>query len=169
MKIESYQIRDWEDNEVGVLLDENDDWILIQSIPGDYQVDGYKLLRKNFVEERYEVENAHIIKKVIELKGIEIQKPDDFKFGSTIEILKWSESKYGCFEFQDDIEEELTYGALVSFDLEIITIDFIKSDGTIDIEFDEIYTIEDIRTISFDSDYFRSISLLYNYYKKNKE
>ncbi|TCI85161.1 hypothetical protein [Tenacibaculum sp. M341] len=169
MKIESYQIRDWEDNEVGVLLDENDDWILIQSIPGDYQVDGYKLLRKNFVEERYEVENAHIIKKVIELKEIEIQKPDDFKFGSTIEILKWSESKYGCFEFQDEVEEELFYGVLDNYDIESFSIDSIKSDGMIDLDFDEVFKIKDIRTISFDSDYFRSISLLYNYYKKNKE
>lgn len=169
MRIENYKIADWEDSEIGVFLDENEDWILINSIPGDYQLDGYKLLSKNHVVERSEVENSNLIQKVLELKEIKVQKPNDFKFGKTIEILQGLATKYGCFEFQDEIEEELFYGTLGEYDEESFSIDFIKSDGTIDLDFDEVFEVKDIRTISFESDYFNSISLLYNYYQKNKK
>lgn len=169
MKIENYRIADWEVPETGVFLDENEGWILIKSIPGDYQLDGFKLLNKNHIVERSKVENSSLIQKVIELKEIKVQNPSDFKFGNTIEILQRLEKKYGCFEFQDEVEEELFYGTLGEYDDESFSIGFIKSDGTLDLDFDEVFEIQDIRTISFESDYFNSISLLYNHCKKNKK
>lgn len=169
MKIENYRIADWEIPETGVFLDENEGWILIKSIPGDYQLDGFKLLNKNHIVERSKVENSSLIQKVIELKEIKVQNPSDFKFGNTIEILQRLEKKYGCFEFQDEVEEELFYGTLGEYDAESFSIGFIKSDGTLDLDFDEVFEIQDIRTISFESDYFNSISLLYNHCKKNKK
>ncbi len=168
MKIESYQISDWEDLETGVLLDENEDWILIKSIPGDYEVDGYKLLNKSYVEDRFETENSEIIQKVIALKEIEIKSPENFKFKNTLGTLKWLEDVYGCFEFQEEEEDELFYGVLDSFDIESFSMDSIKSDGTIDLDFDAVFKMKDIKTVSFESDYFKSISLLYNYNKENK-
>lgn len=168
MKIENYRISNWEDLETGVFLEENEDWILIKSIPGDYEVDGYKLLCKKHVEERFETENSEIIQKVLELKEIEIKSPQDFKFRNTLGTLKWIENRYGCFEFQEEEEEELFYGVLESFDIESFSMDSIQSDGTIDLDFDAVFKIKDIRVISFESNYFESISLLYNYNKKNK-
>ncbi len=166
MKIENYQIGDWEDLETGVFLDENDDWILIKSIPSDYEIDGYKLLNKSYVENRFETENSEIIQKVLELKEIEIKRPKDFKFKNTLGTLKWLEEIYGCFEFQEEEEEDLFYGVLESFDIENFSMDSIQSDGIIDLDFDEVFKIKEVRTISFESDYFRSISLLYNYNKQ---
>ncbi|AUC16002.1 hypothetical protein BTO06_12925 [Tenacibaculum sp. SZ-18] len=169
MRIENYKIADWEVLETGVFLDENEGWILIKSIPSDYQLDGFKLLNKNHIVEISKVENSSVIQKVIELKEIKVQNPNDFKFDNTIEILKRLEAKYGCFEFQDEVEEELFYGTLGEYDDKSFSIDFIKSDGTIDLDFDEVFEMKDIRTISFESNYFNSISLLYNHCKKNRK
>ncbi|MFD0993252.1 hypothetical protein [Tenacibaculum geojense] len=169
MKIESYKIVGWDNFETGILLDENADWILIKSVPENYQVDGYKFLNKNHIESRFEAENSDLTRKVLELKGIEIIKPNILKLTDTIEILQSIEEKYGCFEFQDDVEDELFYGVLGDFNKESFSIDFIKSDGTIDYEFDEVFEVNEVRTITFDSDYFNSIRLLYNYFKEHKK
>ncbi|WP_299121890.1 hypothetical protein [uncultured Tenacibaculum sp.] len=164
MKVEDYLIKDWEERETGVFLKENEDWILIKSIPVDFQVDGYKLLRKKYLKERRENTNKSL-KKVLELKRLKFEEPVGFKFMSPFEFLKWSEKEYGCFEFQDDIEDELFYGVIQKSKEKSFFIDFIKSDGTVDLDFDFEFSEEDIRVISFGSDYFESISLLY---KSNK-
>lgn len=36
-----------EDDETGMLLFENDEWILVKHIPVDYQIDGFKIYNKN--------------------------------------------------------------------------------------------------------------------------
>ena len=48
MKVESFKIIDWEDSEQGLLITENENWILVKHIPVDYVVDGYKLYKKGF-------------------------------------------------------------------------------------------------------------------------
>lgn len=161
MKVEDYLIKDWKEQEIGVMLDENDDWILIKSIPVDFQVDGYKLLRKKHLEKRSLNTNSSL-HKVLKLKNLVFEKPEDFKFMTPLEILKWSENKYGCFEFQDDVEDELFYGVIQKSEERNFSINFIKSDGTLDSDFDVDFFEEDIRVISFGSDYFQSICLLYN-------
>ena len=161
MKVEDYLIKDWKEEEIGVMLEENDDWILIKSIPVDFQVDGYKLLRKKYLEKR-SVNTNSSLHKVLKLKNLVFEKPKDFKFMAPLEILKWSESKYGCFEFQDDVEDELFYGVIQKSEERNFSINFIKSDGTLDSDFDVDFFEGDIRVISFGSDYFQSICLLYN-------
>ncbi|CAL2083190.1 conserved protein of unknown function [Tenacibaculum sp. 190524A02b] len=165
MKIERYKIKDWEEEELGVFLDENEEWILVKSIPVDFQVDGYKLIKKEYIEERIADENP-VLQKVLELKNLTFENPENFDFKSTIEFLKWVEEKYGCFEFQDEIEDELFYGILKEVNKESFYIDSITSKGTIDLDFDVEFSIKDVRVVSFGSDYFNSISLLYNYNKR---
>ena len=167
IKIETFIIKDWEDVETGVFLSENEEWVLIKSIPVDFQVDGYKLIRKSFIEEREEAENSETLNKVFELKKLNFSIPKEFKFGSVLAMLKNIEEIYGCFEFQDELEDELFYGVLKEYSIESFYIDSIKSDGMIDLEFDVEFNISDVRTISFESDYFNSMNLLYNYNKSN--
>ncbi len=42
MKIESYKIKGWRETETGIVISENEDWILVNHIV-DYVLDGFKL------------------------------------------------------------------------------------------------------------------------------
>ena len=163
MKIEDYKINNWDDVETGIFLDENDDWILIKSNPVDFQIDGYKLINKKHLVERTLNPKAKILSQVFTLKNEVIENPDFFQFMTAIDFLKLIEKKYGCFEFQDEIEDELFYGVLNQINNESFYIDMVKSDGSLDKDFDVEFFIEDIRIITFESDYFNSISLLFKH------
>ena len=166
MRIENYQFKNWQETERGVLLDENEDWILIKSIPVDFLVDGYKLLKKEHIENREENLDFSL-NKVLELKKLNFEKPKGFKFMEAIGFLEWAQDEYGCFEFQDEVEDELFYGIIKKSNKKSFYIDSIKSDGTIDVNFDAEFFLDELRVISFESDYFNSIRLLYNFRKKN--
>lgn len=52
MKVETYKIAGWKEKETGLLISENEDWILVKHIPVDYVIDGFKLYRKKAVKKR---------------------------------------------------------------------------------------------------------------------
>lgn len=159
--IETYKINGWEDDETGMLLSENDDWILVKHIPVDYQIDGFKVYYKKWVGNRNSGEKEAQIERVLKLKGISSDNPE-IHLGSALEILTQLESKYGLFEFQDDDGDELFYGKLDTIDGDNFTINMVDAKGEIveDYEFD--FSFEEIRSISFGTDYFESIRLLMN-------
>jgi len=162
MKVETFTFKDWTHTETGVVLAENEDWILINHIPSDYLIDGYKLYKKKFVKSRKSKKIEKQIAAVLKLKKAKCRKPKKFKFGKTIDLLKWVEKKYGYFEFQDDIEGELFYGKVNEVDKKSLFIDLIDAQGRVDEACDLQFKINKIRTITFDTDYFRAIGLLMN-------
>lgn len=87
--------------------------------------------------------------------------PDDFQFTDTIGYLKWCEKKFGLFEMQDDDEEALAYGKINTILGNDLTIDFITTKGHIIKKHEYIFEIDQIRVITFGSDYFEAIRLLY--------
>jgi len=161
-KVETYEVTDLEDSESGLLIAENEEWILVKHIPVDYVIDGYRLYKKEFVTKRERTKKEKQIEKVLELKGIEINQPYNFQFSDTLNLLKWSENEFGFFEFQDDSETELFYGKIREVKNNLLTIDMIKSDGAIERDYDYEYDIDEIRVITFQTDYFVSIGLLMN-------
>ena len=168
MKVETYKLKDWEDLESGLLIAENEEWILVKNIPIDYIVDGYSIYKKEFIESRTPAQKAVLIERVLELKKIDEKSPDLFAFSDTIGLLKWVEDRYGIFEFQDDIEDELFYGKINSIVGDRLIIDMIKSDGSVEIKFDFEFEISKIRVITFETDYHSSVRLLWNDEMKNK-
>lgn len=159
--VETYKINGWEDNETGMLLFENDNWILVRHIPVDYQIDGFKIYNKKWVANRNSGEKEAQIDRVLKLKGISMDKPE-IKLGSPQEILTQLESKYGLFEFQDDDGEELFYGKINETNEVEFTINMIGSKGEIIEDYDCEFSFGEIRSITFDTDYFESIRLLMN-------
>lgn len=159
--IETYKINGWEDDETGMLLYENDNWILVKHIPMDYQIDGFKIYRKNWVESRNSGEKEAQIERVLKLKKVSPEIPD-IKLNSPQEILTQIESKYGLFEFQDDDGDELFYGKLDKIDDDDFTINMIDSTGEIIESYEFDFSFEEIRSITFETDYFESIRLLMN-------
>jgi asparagine synthetase A len=161
MKVETFLLEDWEETETGLIIEENQEWILVKHIPVDYLIDGFKLYRKSAIVERVHSTIEENIERVLKLKKVAVDKPDNFEFSDTLSILKWSEANYDILEFQDDSESELIYGKLKRVEGDDFTIDFINADGTVDPLFDYEFSLEAIRVISFDSDYHQSIRLLF--------
>ena len=161
MKVESYQVEDWDDVEHGLLVSENDEWILVKHIPVDYQIDGYRLYRKSFIESRLRSDEEELVEKVLKLKGIKTEAPNNFNFSDTIGLLKWVEETYGLYEFQDDDEEELYYGKTSRIIGNNLTIHMIKVDGSVEKDYDDSFKLNEIRAITFETDYHLSIGLLW--------
>ncbi|SDM07972.1 hypothetical protein SAMN05421823_11099 [Catalinimonas alkaloidigena] len=161
MKVETYQIQDWEEPETGLVLAENDEWILVHYIPSDYVVDGYKLFKKSFVQQRLHSEHEARVEKVLRLKNVTDEPPEGFAFGTTIELLQWVEDRYGIFEFQEEDEEGLYYGKISYASADTLVIDMILADGTVDTDYDYEYDVDEIRAITFGSDYHLSLRLLW--------
>ncbi len=166
MKIESYKIKGWRETETGIVISENEDWILVNHIV-DYVLDGYKLYRKKYIKRRIYGDSEKQIERVLKLKNKKAQKPKEFVFKNLIETLKWSEKKYGIFEFQDKKEHELFYGKINRIENDILIIDMVKSNGKIEKEYDFEFSLKKIRSITFETDYFESIRLLMNDEMKN--
>lgn len=160
MKVESYKIKGWKEKETGVLISENDDWILVNHIPVDYVIDGFKLYRKKFIKKRINGESEKKIERVLNLKNKKLPELKGFEFNNILETLKWSEKKYGLFEFQDKGETELFYGKINRTENDILIIDMINSNGQIEEDYDYDFSLKKIRSITFETDYFESIRLL---------
>ncbi len=160
MQIETYKLKGWEDKETGLLIAENEDWILVKHIPIDYQIDGYKLYAKQFVKKRKSHKDQELIKRVLELKQIAITPPTSFTFTAIAELLKWSETAYGFFEFQEKKQSELFYGKLHHLHENTFMIDQVLADGTLEKAYAYDFSLSKIRSINFESDYFESLRLL---------
>jgi hypothetical protein len=160
-------LKDWEDQETGLIIEENDEWVLVKHIPIDFVVDGYKLIKKEFIESRTHSEKLSLVEKVLALKGIGEGKPESFSFGDTTSILRWVEKKYGLFEFQDHDPSEVFYGRINRIENESLILDSITVNGELVGEYNYEFEIEQIRVISFETDYFNSIKLLMEDKMKN--
>jgi hypothetical protein len=160
MKVETYKIKGWKEKETGLLIAENEDWILVKHIPVDYVVDGYKLYKKEYIKKRIVKGKEAKITRVLELKETPTDLPKGFKFDTVIELLKWSEKTYGLFEFQDKKEGELFYGKINTVESDFLVIDMIKASGKIEKEYDYDFLLSKIRAIAFETDYFEAIRLL---------
>jgi hypothetical protein len=162
MKVETFKIKGWKSRETGLVIMENEDWVLVKHIPVDYVVDGYKLYRKKFIKKRKTKVNEGKIAMVLGLKKIALNAPTSFQFTDTHTLLKWVEDQYGLFEFQESNEEDLYYGKFNKVEDQDFVIDSIDSDGELDTEYDFVFSFDDVRTITFDTDYFKSIKLMFD-------
>ncbi len=166
MKVESYKIKGWKEEETGILVAENKDWVLTKHIPVDYVVDGYKLYQKKHLKKRTTKAEEKQLAKVLKLKKIKLDIPKQLPFERVIDVLKWSEKKYGLFEFQDADQSLLFYGNLREKSKKHFMINMIDPDGRIEKDFEFQFNYKDIRSITFGSNYFNTIRLLTKNNKK---
>ncbi|WP_025742277.1 hypothetical protein [Aquimarina pacifica] len=166
MIVETYKIKGYKEKETGLLLDENEDWILVKHIPVDYVIDGYKLYRKNIITKRKSKSKEEKIARVLQLKKTKTDIPDTFTFRGILETLKWCEKKYGLFEFLD-LDANIFYGKLNESHENRFIIDMIGAHGKIEEAYDYEFSTDEIEVITFETDYFESIRLLMNDEIKN--
>ena len=158
MKVETLELRDWEDLETGLVIAENDEWVMLRFLYADYMVDGWKLVKKNLIAERTSDEEEAQIAKVLALKGEKGEMPAGFKLGTTSEMIHWINEKYGFVEFQDQ-EEEVLFAVVKGQEEDMLLFDMILPDGEVEPECE--IDIDAIGVIAFNGDYFNSVGLLW--------
>lgn len=160
IKVEAYKIKGWKETVLGVLLEENDQWILINEISMDYQLDGFAILSKKFVKKRSTKKWEKQIAQVLELKKYKPQLDASFKFGSFEQMAGWIEEKFVLLQFQDDIEASLEIGKIDTIEDNILHLLFLKADGKFKQKYTYEYKVNSIRKINFNTDYLNSLLLL---------
>ncbi len=161
IKVESFKISEWEEIQTGIVLAENENWILVNHIPVDYLIDGYNLINKKHVLKRHSGNNEKQIERVTKLKGITIKRPDGFAFADTLGLLKWTEEKFGLFAFQTEDEYAAFFGKINRVEKDMLIIDSVFADGKVVADYDFEFDLNEVRAITFGSDYFESMRLLW--------
>lgn len=161
IKAESFQIRDWEEVQTGIVLAENENWILVNHIPVDYLIDGYTLINKKHILKRHSGKDEKQIERVTKLKEVTVKKPEDFEFADTLGLLQWCEGKFGIFAFQTEDEYAAFFGKINRVDKDALIIDSVFADGKVMPDYDFEFDLKEVRTITFGSDYFESMRLLW--------
>lgn len=161
-QVNKYYLKDWKDPIMGRAIAENESWILVQYIPVDYVIDGYKILKKSFIDKIERTASEEKVERVIKLRRTTSTLPEGFYFGTTIELLNWIEKTYGLFEFQDSEEGAVMMGKVKQIlEDNYLLIDFIGAEGKIVEDYDYEFEIAEIRTLTFETDYFNAIRLLW--------
>lgn len=160
MTVETFKIKSWEEPVSGLCIAENDEWLLVRHIPVDYVLDGYKLYQKKYIKRRKQTAFDEMRIRLFTLRSESTEVPGGFQFGDTADMLAWIEATYGLFEFQTKTEDELNYGTIETIENDDLVINMVDSHGEFDPMFEDVFSLRKIRSITFDSDYFRAIVLL---------
>lgn len=158
MKVETIELRDWEDLETGLIVAENEEWVMMRYLYADYMIDGWKLIKKSLIVERSSDEDEAQIAKVLELKGETGALPNGFQLGTSQEMIEWVNERFGYVEFQDE-EEEVVFGIVTGFEEDQMLFDIILPDGSVEPECE--ISVDEISIIAFEGDYFNSVGLLW--------
>lgn len=144
----------------GLLIDYNDDWTYIKCTDGDYLVDGFAILKSNYIEQ-YEVgEWQKFAGKILALKGITIKPEYKLPIDNLEVILSTLSKRFGCFGFQQQTNKSWWFGKIKRINEQELKLDYLnpraKWTGV------KSYKLSAIRTIQFDNDYINSLLLVAN-------
>ena len=168
-RVEYVQLAGWEEDQVGLWLAENDDWLLLRHIPTDYRVDGYVLLVKEHIVSREPHRNRKQVEQVLKLKGVRPEMPPGFVFLDLVEMICWVAQHYGLVEFTDE-EECSFFGWVNEADAVHLWVDTLSPNCTLRVRDNgkPPFVLSEIQLISFDNDYFNSLKLLWQHKSRPK-
>ncbi|MBF9141409.1 hypothetical protein [Hymenobacter properus] len=169
-RVEYVQLAGWQTDEVGLWVAENEDWLLLRSIPADYVVDGYALIVKKHIVSRRPHRGRKQVEQVLKLKGIQPGVPPGFVFLDLVDMMRWVERQYGLVEFADE-EESTFFGWVKETDAVHLWVDTLGPDCTVSVRDDDNppFMLSEIQLLRFDTDYFNSMKLLWQHKSRPKQ
>lgn len=162
MLIERFKIKGWKEKESGIVISENEDWILALHIPQDYQIDGYKLYPKKHLKSRKTHKQIDLLTTVFTKRAVDLSIPKDFEFGTTQQLITWIENSYSLIELQYKNQDDIFIGCIQKIDSETLFLEQVLADGSIDYEYNNEFKLSKIRALSFASNYFEALRILIN-------
>ena len=165
IKVEAFQMEGWKETLTGLVLAENEDWVLIGHIPADYAIDGYRLISKKHIVTRINKGAEQRVELVMRLRKVEPNIPEGFTWGDTEHLLRWIEKKYDLFQFQDQEEDDVMVGRIDGIDDGFLQLVFIDIDGNEDDDYDMEVPLSGILIIEFGTGYMDAVRLLWRHNK----
>ena len=162
MNIYHYELKDWDDYLTGVLLLENGEWALLHELPADYRTDGFCLVNKQQVTDRFQDEDSDLKERVLQLKGYQPGLPRGLQLGELDEMLRSIEREYQLFGVQDE-EEIIHIGTIQSIVGNELRLNLLNPSGEPANEPPAPIFKTDIQTVTFGTDYLDSIYLLWQH------
>lgn len=160
INIYNYEIKDWEDLVTGIVLAEDENWVLIHEIPADYRPDGYCLLNKSQLVDYFKDEDSDLKERVLRLKNYQVQLPEGFQLTNTDDMLRFIEKQFHLLGVQDE-EETIQIGTIQSIVANELRMNYINSYGEMEDSTAPPIFIAAIQSITFHSDYLQAIHLLW--------
>ncbi|MFD1469991.1 hypothetical protein ACFQ48_17310 [Hymenobacter caeli] len=158
--VKTLKLADWEEDIFGLLLAENEDWLLLRHIAGDYQVDGYQLVAKRFITsnkaDKWRAQTARVLK----LKSVSNEVPQGFAFGTIVDMLQYIEQRYKLFQIKDE-EDTCFCGQLRDYDETHYRINSLSPRAVLDLDYNSWFLFDELITIEFGTDYLESLQLLW--------
>ncbi|MEO0340443.1 MAG: hypothetical protein AAF242_14680 [Bacteroidota bacterium] len=162
INIRHYLLKDWEEEITGVVLAENQDWILLHEIVSDYALDGYVLANKSQIEDHYKNEQSDLQELVLNLRNYLPTLPAHFKMGTVEEMLKQINKQHIIFGVHEE-EEIISIGTIQSIVANELRLHYISPTGYEDPSIVTPIFMTSIHTITFDNDYINAVKLLAKY------
>ena len=160
--VRNYEIHAWEDLITGVVLAEDNDWILLHELPSDYTLDGYLLVNKSQISEHFADDDSEQKALVLKLRNYKPTLPEGFELGRIEDMLRYIENKFHLFGIQDE-EDILRVGFIQSMVANELRLHHIAPDGIPDPSIVMPIFFTDIQTVSFNTDYLNAVYLLHQH------
>lgn len=152
MKIESFKVKGWVDRIFGIVIKENEDWIVLKQVQLDFSPGDLLLLKKKYCKKRrYGVQEKIFMGKVT-WEVDDSCLPKSFEFRNTMDQLKWLEKELGIIQFQDGNRSALSTGYLYKIKKKKFKIDLLKTNGTLFEAYDFKYKMSKVRVIVLKSE-----------------
>jgi len=159
-KLLSFKIKDRRQEERGILIADGEDWVFIHYLFSDYIIDGYRLLNKHYIKSINRNEEDIFIEKVLKANNkLDIPQSIETPFSTNL-LLEWLHKTQTVFQIDNKEEDKCWIGKICrSTDKSIFLTNFTPR-GTWENSY-YIFRKNNIRIISFDTDYINSL-LNYN-------
>ncbi|MBD8387413.1 hypothetical protein [Dysgonomonas sp. BGC7] len=170
MKIEkgfyySFKLKFRKQEEQGVVIDEGEDWILTKYIFSDYMVDGFILFNKKFIKTIERGENEIFFEKVLSANN-KMDLPSRLSIPlSTKKLMKWLKDTETPFQIDGKDESVCYIGRILEILNKSIRFKDISAKGIWADGYD-LYRMDSLMMISFDTDYINSIIIYANSLKE---
>lgn len=151
---------------LGVKLFENNCWIVLNDSPGDYVLDGYKLINKQFVKNESKLSEDNIKYQILNLKFKDqtFEYLNSLNFDNYKNLLSCLETQKSLIEISLGSEDYILIGKIVNVFEKSFTIEKIGVNTTI-LGIENIkYSV--IRSIGLKTDYLKSLELYLNWKEK---
>ncbi len=156
-KFVSFKYRDRKDLISGYLIDYNNDWTLIKYNIADYVIDGYMILKTDWILKYKRDDYEEFREKVLKVKNLLPTEEDIFPITDLSETLQLISERYGAFKIEKKDDTVCFIGRLVKVTKQNLIIQEIDAKA----KWSETvkHKLKSIRIIEFDIDYVNSLIL----------
>lgn len=152
--------------EQGIVIQEGEEWVLVKYLYSDYIVDGFMLLNKKYIEFTERNEDEIFFEKVLKANN-KLDVPNLDVPLTTNTLLKWLEDNQTTFQIDPKDESVCYIGRIIDILDKSIRFKAISAKGEW-LGGYNLFRINSLMMISFDTDYINSIITYANSLNINK-